>query len=424
MLARPETAYRWGAPDGPLGVASAALNLPLAAYGDGDRAVHRPWVPLLAAGKAAVDAVASAWYFYQMPAREKAWGGYCIAGAVANVAVFALTVPEPSGRAVRCGPRSRTPAPRRRGPPGRPDTPPLLARIRQPSRRPAGGRRPMTRTGSLALGGLVAGAFLGLLLAERRRPLRPRVEPPLPHTGRNLVVAGLGAVATGLTEWAVGQPVARWAGSRRVGLLRALPLPARLASLLGFLLLDYTLWLWHRWNHHAPFLWRFHVVHHVDRDLDASTGVRFHFGELALSTGFRAGQLTLLGVDRDTFAAYQAVLILSVLFHHSNLRLPLSVERRLVPLVVTPRMHGIHHSVVERETDGNFSSLFTCWDRLHGTLRLDAPHDEITVGVPAYRSAAETRLTRVLALPFEPQRPSWEFPDGERPGPGHATGAP
>jgi uncharacterized membrane protein len=89
-----DTAYRWGGPDGPLGAASAALNLPLAAYGGADRAREQPWVPLAAAGKAAVDAVASAWYFYQMPAREKAWCGYCIVGALANAAVFALSVPE------------------------------------------------------------------------------------------------------------------------------------------------------------------------------------------------------------------------------------------------------------------------------------------------------------------------------------------
>ncbi len=216
----------------------------------------------------------------------------------------------------------------------------------------------MTRLGALAVA-LAMGAVLGPLVAERRRPLRPRVEPPWPHTGRNLAVAGLGALASALTEWAAGQPIARWGAGRGVGLLARLPLPGRVASLVGVLLLDYTLWLWHRWNHRVPVLWQFHVVHHVDRDLDASTGLRFHFGELVVSTAVRAGQVLLLGVDHDTFRAYQSVLLLSVLFHHSNVRLPLDLERRLVPVVVTPRMHGIHHSIVERETDSTFSSLLT-----------------------------------------------------------------
>jgi sterol desaturase/sphingolipid hydroxylase (fatty acid hydroxylase superfamily) len=280
----------------------------------------------------------------------------------------------------------------------------------------------MTRSKSLALGGLIGAAFVGLMLGERRRPLRRRVERLLPHTARNMVIAGLGALATGLAESAVGQPVARWASSRRVGLLRVLPLRPRIVKIVGFLLLDYTLWLWHRWNHRAAFLWRFHMVHHVDRDLDVSTGIRFHFGELALSTGLRAGQILLLGVDRDTFRTFQTILLLSVLFHHSNLRLPVALERRLVPLVVTPRMHGIHHSTVQRETDSNFSSLLTCGDWLHDTLRLNIRQDDIAIGIPKYPTPADARLGRVLVLPFERQQAAWQFPNRERTRPSWSEG--
>jgi sterol desaturase/sphingolipid hydroxylase (fatty acid hydroxylase superfamily) len=172
----------------------------------------------------------------------------------------------------------------------------------------------------------------------------------------------------------------------------------------------------------VPVLWRFHLVHHVDRDLDASTGLRFHFGELALSTGFRAGQVLLLGVDRATFRVYQTSLLLSVLFHHSNVRLPLGLERRVVPLLVTPRMHGIHHSVVEAERASNFASLLTCWDRLHGTLRLNVPQGAITIGVSGYRDPTTVCLGGALALPFAPERPT---PHPVRaPEPGRAAGAP
>lgn len=89
-----DAAYQFGAPDGTISLASLAANIPLAAFGEADRARSRPWVPLAAAGKAAVEAVAAGWYFYQMPAREKAWCGYCIAGALANVGILALTLPE------------------------------------------------------------------------------------------------------------------------------------------------------------------------------------------------------------------------------------------------------------------------------------------------------------------------------------------
>jgi uncharacterized membrane protein len=94
------TAFRLGVPDGPIALLSFAANLPLAALGGPARAEQQPWVPLLFAAKAAADAAVAAWYFYQMPAKEKAWCGYCVVGALANVAVFALVLPE-AGRAAR-----------------------------------------------------------------------------------------------------------------------------------------------------------------------------------------------------------------------------------------------------------------------------------------------------------------------------------
>jgi sterol desaturase/sphingolipid hydroxylase (fatty acid hydroxylase superfamily) len=75
-------------------------------------------------------------------------------------------------------------------------------------------------------------------------------------------------------------------------------------------------------------------------------------------------------------------------------------------------MHGIHHSTVREETESNWSSGLTLWDRLHGTLRLDLPQDRITIGVPAYRDPSEVTLPRILALPFRSQRPSWQDPSG------------
>jgi sterol desaturase/sphingolipid hydroxylase (fatty acid hydroxylase superfamily) len=264
----------------------------------------------------------------------------------------------------------------------------------------------------------LAVAALGLLalalgVAERWRPLRRRVEPDGTHAARNLAVAGLGGAATALAEMALGWPMARAGRSR--GLLRILPLPAGLRALLAFLLLDYTLWAWHRLNHAVPALWRFHLPHHVDRDLDASTGVRFHFGELALSAGFRAGQVAVLGAGRGVFLGYQVVLLAGVLFHHSNLRLPVGLERGLCRVLVTPRMHGIHHSIVEAEAGSNFGSLFPWWDDFHGTRRLDVPQAALTIGVPAYLDAGETELRRILTLPFGSVRQSWNFPDGSRP---------
>jgi sterol desaturase/sphingolipid hydroxylase (fatty acid hydroxylase superfamily) len=207
---------------------------------------------------------------------------------------------------------------------------------------------------------LAIGVGVGaLVVIERLRPLREPREPGPERVGRNLAIGVIGAVATAACALPIAAPVHRLAERRHLGLLRWLGLPRALRVILGFLLLDYTLYLWHWLNHRSPWLWKFHAVHHLDRDLDTSTGVRFHFGELALSVGLRAAQALLLGVDRDTLRLYQQALFLSVLFHHSNLALPIATERELAAFVVTPRMHGIHHSTRTEETNANYSSLFS-----------------------------------------------------------------
>jgi sterol desaturase/sphingolipid hydroxylase (fatty acid hydroxylase superfamily) len=112
---------------------------------------------------------------------------------------------------------------------------------------------------------------------------------------------------------------------------------------------------------------------------------------------------------------WQTGLLMSILFHHSNVQLPIGMERRIGRVFVTPRMHGIHHSQVREETDSNWSSGLTLWDWLHGTLRLNVPQRAITVGVPAFQDPADVTLPKMLALPFEPQRPHWAATDGHRP---------
>ncbi|MDQ6733900.1 MAG: sterol desaturase family protein [Nitrospirota bacterium] len=247
---------------------------------------------------------------------------------------------------------------------------------------------------------VVLGTFALLFYLERRRPLRRIVESPIRRTGRNLAMAGLAAVALRLAEQPVTQKLTTLVESRRWGLLRMAGLPNWMDAVIAVLLLDYTLYLWHVLTHRVPWLWRMHVVHHVDLDLDASTALRFHVAELFVSILWRAGQILCIGVRQRTLSLWQALTLLSVLFHHSNVRLPVALERRLVHFIVTPRMHGIHHSIVDNETNSNWSSGLTIWDRLHGTLRLDVPQSAITIGVPAYRAPADVRLCSLLMMPF------------------------
>jgi len=262
---------------------------------------------------------------------------------------------------------------------------------------------------------LVVGAFGLLVWLERRRPLRRAVEPKVRRETRNLAVAAVSAVALLVAEKPVTEPLSNLVERRRWGLLKLLKLPTWMEVLVAVLLMDYTLYLWHVLVHRVPWLWRYHVVHHLDLDLDVSTALRFHFTELILSVPWRAGQILVIGISPLSLSVWQTFLFLSILFHHSNLELPIDTERKLNRLIVTPRMHGIHHSIVKEETDSNWSSGLTVWDFLHGTLKLNVPQAEINIGVPAYREPEEVRLMKILKLPFGDERTSWQFPEGGRP---------
>lgn len=262
------------------------------------------------------------------------------------------------------------------------------------------------------LGASVALATFGVLVyLENRRPLRESVESKMIRNSRNLTVAGIAAVALQLAERPVVAPLTKLVERKNWGLLKLVRLPRWLETTLAVALLDYTLYIWHVLTHRIPFLWRFHVVHHVDLDLDASTALRFHFAEMVISVAWRAAQIIIIGVSPVSFAAWQAFLFPSILFHHSNVRLPIDLERKLQNLIVTPRMHGIHHSIVRQETDSNWSSGLTVWDFLHGTLKTDVPQNEIIIGVPAYREPDEVILAKILPMPFEKQRPTWQLPE-------------
>jgi sterol desaturase/sphingolipid hydroxylase (fatty acid hydroxylase superfamily) len=122
----------------------------------------------------------------------------------------------------------------------------------------------------------------------------------------------------------------------------------------------------------------------------------------------------LIGLSAPAFAAYELTFQAVTLFEHSNLRLPIGLERRLNRILVTPRMHGIHHSWVQHETNSNYSVVFPWWDRLHRTLRLNVPQAQITIGVPAYAAPEDNRVSHALLMPFDRQRDFWRGPDGAK----------
>lgn len=255
---------------------------------------------------------------------------------------------------------------------------------------------------------MVGATFVGLFWLERRHSLRSvKPEPDWRRVPRNMVLAALVAAEVRVCERPLVEPVSRWVARRRIGLLPRLGLSPGVEKLLSLLLLDYSLYWWHILLHRAPLLWRSHIVHHSDLVLDTTTALRFHTAEFFASIPWRLAQVVVIGVPPQTLALWQRLTVVEVLFHHSNVRLPLIWERWLSRFVMTPRLHGIHHSVVTEQTDSNYSSGLTVWDVLHKTLKKDVSQGEIEIGVPAYHDPQELQLPDLLALPFRRQRPTW-----------------
>jgi sterol desaturase/sphingolipid hydroxylase (fatty acid hydroxylase superfamily) len=260
---------------------------------------------------------------------------------------------------------------------------------------------------------IAVAVLVGVLFAIERFAALRRSRRPL--FGRLIVNVSVSALAFAVAVVLVrptALAVMQWADEKPFGLIHLVPMPPPTQFVLAFLLMDLTFYWWHVANHRIPFLWRFHNVHHIDPDLDVSTAFRFHFGEVALSAGFRVLQVSAIGPAAWMYAAYELVFQANTAFHHSNIRLPIRIERLLNLVLVTPRMHGIHHSQVRDETNSNYSVVFPWWDRLHRTLGLNVPQSALAIGVPGYTDPGDNRVVTALLLPFRRQRDYWRRTDG------------
>lgn len=249
-----------------------------------------------------------------------------------------------------------------------------------------------------ALGLILGAAIVGIIVAERRRPLRRQTRPALPRNARNLAMGAMCAAVISAVEAPATQAVSRAnaIGARGIGGI----LPRPLGAIAAFAAMDYGFYLWHVATHRVPFLWRFHRVHHVDPDMDISTALRFHMIDMLVSLPWRLVQVRVSGITPAALEAWQRFFTLSILFHHSNWALPPAWDERLALLFTTPRMHGIHHSAVQAERDSNWSSGLSVWDRLHGTFRHLPPARAITVGIDDADARADVPIEAALRAPF------------------------
>ena len=221
---------------------------------------------------------------------------------------------------------------------------------------------------------IVIGVAALLLIAELWRAARP------PSRDRWLTNLGLGLLgaAIGVALSAVF-PVsaALWAEQADVGLFRWLAVPPWLALPLAVVLLDLAVYWQHRLMHAVPWLWRLHRLHHRDRGMDVTTGVRFHPGELLVSGLYKAALVVALGASPLAAVVFEIWLAAASLWEHANLRLPPALDRRLRHVLVTPAMHLVHHGHARIDIDSNYGFSTSLWDRLFGSYRERATSERV-----------------------------------------------
>ena len=229
---------------------------------------------------------------------------------------------------------------------------------------------------------LLVGAVLAILwVLEALLPMFQFKKGRLKHDALNITLGVLNALLVGFIFAGLLLSVTEWAAKAQFGLLNVWEMNPYVNLLLGLLLLDCWQYCWHRLNHSVSFLWCFHAVHHSDANMDASTAVRFHTVEIIYSAAIRLLVLPLLGLSLEHLIVYELILLPVILFHHSNIAIPAMLDKCLKVFIVTPRMHWVHHSHIKEETDSNYSSLLSVWDRLFASYHLRADVQNIRFGL-------------------------------------------
>jgi sterol desaturase/sphingolipid hydroxylase (fatty acid hydroxylase superfamily) len=245
--------------------------------------------------------------------------------------------------------------------------------------------------------------FAVVAYAELNAPRRAKVGDWKQRWRINLSILVLDVVLARLTVGAAALIAATYAAQLNLGLFNLIGLPFWANAILGFIILDFAVYVQHVLTHRVPVLWRLHQVHHADEDVDLTTGLRFHPLEIILSLGYKAAIVLALGIDPWVVVLFEAVLNASAVYTHGNYALPVKLDHAIRKVFCTPDMHRVHHSIICEETDSNYGFFLSIWDRLFGTYRPEPALGQqgVVLGLPEYQNRATPDFWQLLKLPFK-----------------------
>ncbi len=249
--------------------------------------------------------------------------------------------------------------------------------------------------------GFFLGIFLSMSAWESAAPRRALQQSKFTRWANNLGLTFFNSFVLRIVFPAAAVGVAVIAAEKGWGLFNALTLPGWLGGIVSIILLDLVIYAQHVAFHKVPLLWRLHRMHHIDLDIDVTTGARFHPVEIFVSMGIKMGVVVILGAPAWAVVVFEILLNGTSMFNHSNISMNLTADRWIRRVIVTPDMHRVHHSVLIRETDSNYGFSLSWWDRLFKTYR-DQPyagHVAMKIGLANYRDPKWLKFIWMLIVP-------------------------
>lgn len=244
-------------------------------------------------------------------------------------------------------------------------------------------------------------AFMLIFWLQQKYPIFPRKEKLLNHSARNMLFAIVNTVLTVLIFLQVYSYFSSSYLFTNFGLLRWLNFSTLVESIIALLLFDLWMYLWHRINHESKFLWKFHRMHHTDRELDVTSALRFHPIEIILSSSLRLFIFVVLGMEFWHMLLYESILLPVIFLHHSNLSVRKFFDKMYRVIFASPMMHWVHHSDLQNEADSNYGSVFSFWDRAFKTFRIRNDPENIVMGVDDFKTDDNLTLWGMIRTPFK-----------------------
>ena len=240
---------------------------------------------------------------------------------------------------------------------------------------------------------IVAAVFLILFIAERIKPYMSSIFYPVGRIVKNLLFWPLNiglslAVILPVTYWAAQHPL--WTRPDAITGVAGL--------ILDIFILDLFIYWWHRAVHEIQFFWRFHEVHHLDEHLDTTSAIRFHFGEVFFGAFIRAAVVMIFAIPFTSVVVFEVLVLAFTLFHHSNIALPRWLDRGLSKIIITPSIHWVHHHALRADTDSNYGTIFSFWDRLFHSKSVTKRFLSMKIGVEGLKDKGFIKL---LLSPFK-----------------------